>query len=575
MGLSRSKCADDQRRTLVDSEISPYTDEGDAPTGELEVAPAVLVVDDDEFAATALAELLEAQGLIAEVAYDIDGALDCLRRHRYRLVVLDIVLEEGSGLDVLRSMRHEGLNARTPVMMVSACQEAERVIESLEWGADDYVSKPYDLRVLLARMRALMRRPAEPLPPQLSPAPSGGHIGPGTVLDGRYRIEAEIGTGSFGHVYRAWHFALESNVAVKIGRMDRVWGEDAVARFRREARMALQVRHPNAVRVLDFDVAPTGQPYLVMELLHGSSLGEILAQRERIPPEETLEILAPVCSVLTAMHADGIVHRDIKPENIFLHRDPSGRRVVKVLDFGIAKQPDVRQSAFHTADDRVTGTPQYMSPERLMARPCDGRADVYSLAVVLFEMLVGAFPFHYRDDAPMAMALVHLTGAPRALRDVDPLQPAVLENLIRDSLSRAAEDRPSVVQFAAVLQRAVEDMTGPTLETAPVGPSGPQMRPLATAAARSSSKREFPAHDTDIRPVARVALARAVGIELSGMESFVLSRLDGSVTVEELRDLGLGLSDEQIGHIVRDAWRVGLLELIRRPGGQRGGAGSR
>src|SRR5207237_6349004 len=159
---------------------------------------------------------------------------------------------------------------------------------------------------------------------------------PGLVLDGRYRLEARIGSGNFGTVYRARHLELDHAVAVKVLQTSAVADLDAVARFRREGVTACRVRHPHAVSVLDFGITPRGVAYLVMELLAGYALEEEIKGGRQMPVARSLRIVCSVCQALAAAHRAGIVHRDIKPGHVFLH-EAGGEELPKVLDFGIAK----------------------------------------------------------------------------------------------------------------------------------------------------------------------------------------------------------------------------------------------
>ncbi len=217
----------------------------------------------------------------------------------------------------------------------------------------------------------------------------------GDILDNRYEILAPLAEGGMGAVYRARRTLLGDEVAIKVVLGDH--GDGAARdRFLRESRVAASLRHPSIVSILDFDMPPGGQPYLVMELLSGPSLREELDFHRRMELDDVHRIMPGVCAALQLAHSHDVVHRDIKPANIVAHQYHGGQRAYKLVDFGIA---NLRQGADET---RLTGTHQflgtvsYASPEQLTGRAVDGRADVYSLSAVLFEMLTGQLPFGRR-----------------------------------------------------------------------------------------------------------------------------------------------------------------------------------
>src|SRR6185436_5830543 len=290
------------------------------------------------------------------------------------------------------------------------------VVEALGHGANDYVTKPIDFPVAVARIEAALRTRRE----AAAPAPVGlAEVGIGTVLGGRYRLESRIGAGSHGAVYRARHLELDRLVAVKVLRTGAPGTADALHRFRREGIAACRVSHPHAVAVLDF-AAAGGVAYLVMELLEGHSLDAELEPARTLGVRRTLSIAVPVCEALAEAHRAGIVHRDVKPANIFLHR--AGERTVpKVLDFGIARVLGEAAQRHHlTLDGWIVGTPAYMAPERFESGACDGKADVYGLGVTLFQMLCGRLPFEAVDGEPVALARKHLGELPPAVRAISP-----------------------------------------------------------------------------------------------------------------------------------------------------------
>ncbi|MBX7223337.1 MAG: protein kinase [Blastocatellia bacterium] len=280
---------------------------------------------------------------------------------------------------------------------------------------------------------------------------------PETVLEGKYRLEAKIGAGGFGAVFRATHLALNRPVAVKIFRP--ASGEDSrksLERFRLEGVSACRVNHPNAVQVLDSGVSSEGIAYLVMELLVGRTLAEELADKRHLSLFRAVQILHPLCAVLAEAHAQGIIHRDIKPDNVFLHQSPDGE-IVKVVDFGIAKllQDDTTEPLNLTVTGGIVGTPLYMAPERLASSLYDGQSDVYSVGVMLYQMLCGRPPFLPEGNNLFALMMKHGQEAPPALQTFNPTIPAEVETLVLQTLAKQPQERPSIRELAEKLAHLV------------------------------------------------------------------------------------------------------------------------
>ncbi|WAS97234.1 protein kinase domain-containing protein [Nannocystis punicea] len=283
---------------------------------------------------------------------------------------------------------------------------------------------------------------------------------PGSEIDGRYALHERIGTGGFSVVYRGSEVASGRSVAIKVFRPSGgVITSAQLARFGREGEW--RIRHPNAAVVLDFGVARSGIPYLVMELLSGETLADA---RRRGPPPRLARVLAialVVAEVLAAAHADGILHRDIKPENLFLHRDERGEEVVKVLDFGIAKfarRVTEAASVELTGVGHVLGTPRYIAPERLTGAEYDGRSDVYSLGVLLYELVVGVSPLGLRGRTPWEAVTQHMTYQPRSLCDVDPGLPLALSQLVDRTLAKDPAARPHAAALVDALRELLAEV---------------------------------------------------------------------------------------------------------------------
>ena len=392
-----------------------------------------------------LSRRLEKKGYRVLKAEDGASALALIAAEPLDLVLLDIEMPGLSGLDVLREVRKTRTGLQLPILMATARSDSTDMVEALEAGANDYVVKPLDFPVVFARVEAQLRLRAVSAPAAVSP--STAETGPGTVLAGKYRLESLIGSGAFGSVYRARHLDLAHDVAVKV--LTARSAPDSLARFQREGIAACRVKHPNAVAVTDFGVTGGGAAFLVMELLEGHSLHEEMKHVGRFAAGRCAEIVSPLCSALAEAHAAGIVHRDIKPANVFLRRSARGE-TVKVLDFGIAKMVDEdARSGNLTVDGGVLGTPAYMAPERFRGDPIDGAADVYSVGVMLYQMLGGRLPFSPPGADLMAVAMMHLHREPPPLREGHPEIAPEVERIVLSALRKDPRARPAIATLAA------------------------------------------------------------------------------------------------------------------------------
>jgi len=426
----------------------------------------LLIVDDDETNRHLLCTYLRKSGYEALGAVDGNTALEALQTAEFDLVLLDMMMPGMTGMETLSIIRQSFTQNQLPVIMATARSESSDVVEALNAGANDYVTKPFDMPVLLARISTRLssdkggQSSTVPPPPPAAPVvtePKLRDLKAGSVIAERYRLDEKIGAGTFGTVYRGVHLQLESDVAIKVLQIPEQ-DEEALARFRQEGVSACRIQHPNAVAISDFGVTSAGVAYLVMELLEGEDLDDVLQRDQVLSPKQCAEILMPTCFVLAEAHARGIVHRDIKPGNIFLAKR-KGQTVVKVLDFGIAKFVGEESSAVKQTQDRLLGTPAYMAPERVQSQAYDGRADVYALGVMLYEMLSGLQPFAVGDAVASAVAQVQMTATPLDAVTEDawgnPLQvsPAVAR-VVERAMAKDPTERPSVELLAVDFSQA-------------------------------------------------------------------------------------------------------------------------
>lgn len=293
---------------------------------------------------------------------------------------------------------------------------------------------------------------------------SARELQPGMVIRNKYEILQQIGVGGMGFVYRGRHITFNELCAIKI--VNDVIAADAnfLQRFQTEAVVTRKLRHPNAVRVDDYDYTEDGRPFIVMELVEGKNVGETLEEQGPLAVSRAVRIATQVAHALGFAHKLGIVHRDIKPGNIILTTNEQGQETAKVLDFGIAK---LREAAGFTKPGMtmtgmVVGTPLYMSPEQFMGKKAgeeiDGRTDLYSLGVVLYQMVTARLPFE--GDTLFSLMMQHMEGNVRPPHELAPeLQiPAALSQVILKSIDKAREQRyQTAEEFIAALEQVASE----------------------------------------------------------------------------------------------------------------------
>ena len=318
---------------------------------------------------------------------------------------------------------------------------------------------------------------------QLNHCPSDGDrlkflINLDTTLDERYLLERKLGQGGMGLVFKAHHKFIKTQHAIKVILPDLVGNDPSLAaRFRQEAMAAAAIRHPNTVSVTDYGILGGTTPYLVMEFVEGRSLHEVLAEQKRLSPERAVEIMLAVCAGVAAAHRQGIVHRDLKPLNIMLRPELPPGETLKVLDFGLAKikSGELLGSFVAAQTQGMMGSPFYMAPEQWGDDDIDIRADIYSLGVILYQMVAGDVPFKGKS-VPSIMTM-HLNTAPAPLAERGIEVPPLLERAIQHALEKDPEKRPpSVEEFAAELREAMPQLNGnsplrePGATTVQIGP---------------------------------------------------------------------------------------------------------
>ncbi len=374
------------------------------------------------------------------------------------------------------------------------------------------------------------------------------------ILSGQFRVLERIGSGGMGAVYKAQQPSMDRFVAVKILHAKFTNRKDLVSRFRREARAMSHLTHPNTAKVFLYGQLDDGSCYIVMEHLEGKNLGQIVRHDGPMDPSRAIGVLLQACAALDEAHQKGIVHRDLKPENIFLCNQGGITDYVKVLDFGLAKvtEREMRPgSMILTQEGMVFGTPEFMSPEQAQGKVLDARSDIYSLAVILYELVTGKLPFDARTPMEFVTLHVQATPMPLATRAPNRQFPPGLQQVIDKAMAKQPEARfQTAADFGAALKSVLSPQGYQNLVAAlPPGslPISQAPAPMPHAAPPANAYRPAPDASgpnpavpqthamtpTEVtgRPPARrspmVLLFIAVGIVIGATVAFLALRLSG------------------------------------------------
>lgn len=403
----------------------------------------ILLVEDDSAISDNLRVLLESQGYGVTVCTDGKEADGVLNAAQFDLLMLDWDVPSMTGPEILQKYRSGG--GLAPVLMLTGKREEVAKEFAFDAGADDYLTKPFSMREVAARVKAMLRRTEQLLEraqakaaPQILDLNGADDAYVGSIFADKYKLTEKLGAGAVGTVYGATHLGLNRQVAVKFLHSFLITMSEARARFQREAQMLSRIKHPAIVEIMDFGIEK-GQPYIVLERVEGVPLSKLLQASGAIKINDAMKIAEQICDGMQAAHEAGIVHRDLKPENILVDADANGNPVVKLVDMGLAKS--TQDPVKITETGIAMGTVLYMSPEQCTGQELDGRTDIYSTGCVLYEMLTGKPPFLAEEY--IAVLMKHIHTPPERFADKIPdklkagrIEKAVLKALAKDPAQR-------------------------------------------------------------------------------------------------------------------------------------------
>jgi len=408
---------------------------------ELPLNTEILIVEDDEAIRNVLSKFLEENGVHVTLCIDGEEALEAIWKQSFDCVLLDLIMPRVSGFEVLKALRLTYSRTDLPVIIMTGERDRSFILKGFDFGANDYVIKPFDLNVLMMRILTHLEIKTQALARGTCNFMVDG-IKPGSRF-GNFDILELLGSGGMGVVFRAKDVTLDRVVALKTLHPYLEMESKQISRFKQEAKIIANLNHPNIVKILEIGSDP--QNYFTMEYVPGQCLSEYILN-QNVSISEKVQIVAKTASALQAAHEKMVIHRDVKPSNIMLDTSNSP----KLLDFGTAK---IMESTAHlTLSADVIGTPVYMAPEQVETEDVavDEQTDVYSLGIVLYELLTGGPPF-VGPTVKVIWQIINQNPVPLRLINVD--IPAELEEICMKAISKNKNHRfQSAREFSTSLK---------------------------------------------------------------------------------------------------------------------------
>ena len=414
----------------------------------------ILVIDDEPDILDIIELTLASKGHQVVASHDPTRVAELARKHHADAVILDIMMPGFSGYDALRALRDQPQTGGVPILFLSARAESEDRVRGLKEGADDYMTKPFDVEELALRIERLVG-------PRIAASTISSSSNLKQTLDerrvvgqvflGRYQALEVIGEGAMGLVFRGWDPRLKRAVALKTLHLEKLLDAEnrdtGISQLLHEAITAARFSHPNIVAVYDAEAGPE-VAYVAMEFVDGTTLTRYLRLHGKLPPQEVVLLALGIARGLAAAHEHHIVHHDVKPSNVLLGREAT----IKVSDFGLAHLVHTLASAA----DTIFGTPGYLPPEALQGEGYDERGDLFALGAVLYECLTGERAFGGSTSYLRIFKTVNQQVVPP--HDLVPSVPAALEDLVLELLRKNPAARPEsaaevVARLAALTDR--------------------------------------------------------------------------------------------------------------------------